>query len=198
MRILFVEHFEDFLSVTVIFCKDNGFADLLTVINFNAVGHQYVQHFFNGILIKNPIVKCRRSDFIRQFTVTGKSGFVFLFVFIGQIIINDTLLDKLELGFHRHKINKEAIFYCICELVSVCGNTVFKFKNLISVLIDFIFRRRSKTHQRCVKIVEYITIFIVNGAVRLIANNQIKMTASKEFAFLVLNGINTIHHSLIG
>ena len=62
MQIFFIEHFENFLGVTMIFCKDNSLAYFLTVINFNSVSHQYVQNFFNGILIENPVVRCCRLN----------------------------------------------------------------------------------------------------------------------------------------
>ena len=84
------------------------------------------------------------------------------------------------------------------QLVAIGGNTVFQFKNFIGVLVDFILGCRGQADQRCVKVVENVLVLVVNRAVRLVADDQVKVPAGEQLAVFVLYAVNDIVHGLIG
>ena len=45
---------------------------------------------------------------------------------------------------------------------------------------------------------ENVAVFIVDGAVCFVADDQIKMTTGEQLALCIVNGINAVHHGLIG
>ena len=126
-----------------------------------------------------------------------ESLLILFFFFLRQVIIHDSLLNKLQLGFHRNIVDKIAIFYCLCQVISIRRHTIFQFKNLVSILIDFIFWCRCKPNKRSIKIRENILVLIVNRTMSFIAYHQIKMTTRKEFSLLIIYRIDTVNHGLI-
>ena len=58
MRILLVENFKDLFGVGVVFRKNNGFSELLPVVDLLSVCHQDMKQFFYGVLIENPFIEC--------------------------------------------------------------------------------------------------------------------------------------------
>ena len=59
--VLPVENLKDFFCVGVVFRKDNGFAQLLTVVDFDTLCHQHMKHLPNGVLIEDPFIQRRRK-----------------------------------------------------------------------------------------------------------------------------------------
>ena len=45
---------------------------------------------------------------------------------------------------------------------------------------------------------EDVAVFIVDGAVCFVADDQIKMATGEQLALCIVNGINAVHHGLIG
>ena len=193
------EDLVDLLGMLVVLGKNDGLAKLFTVIDAQTVVHQHVQDLTDGILVKHPFVERRGCDQLRKFTVFVLKGvLVGLLIGFGKVVIHDALLDKFELAFHRDKIHKKAVLDRLRQLVAVGRYAVFKLENLIRVLVDLILRCGGKTNQGRVKIVENIPVFVVNGAVRLVYDNKIKVTDRKELLLiLVLHGIDAVHHRLI-
>ena len=108
------------------------------------------------------------------------------------------MLDKFQFTFNGHIINKKAIGNGLSKLVTVCGNTVLKLKNLVGVLVDLVLGRSSKTNQRSIKIIKNILVFVIDRAVRLVHDDKIKVADGKQlFIVIILNRINAIHHRLI-
>ncbi len=199
MRILLIENCKNFLRVGMVFCKDDRLAQLAAVVNGKAVGHQGVQHLPDSILVEYPLVQGRRCNAFRQFSVFVLKGILInLLVCIGKFIVDDALFDEFQLCFHRQKIYQIPVLDRLRQLIAIGGNAIFQFKNLIGVLVDLVLGRGGQSHQRRVKIVENVPVLVVNRAVRLVADHQIKMTAGKELALLVLYAVNDIVHGLIG
>ena len=84
------------------------------------------------------------------------------------------------------------------QLVAIGGNTVFQFKNFIGVLVDFILGRCGQADQWRVKVVEDVLVLVVNRAMCLIADDQVKVSAGKQLAVLILYAVNDIVHGLVG
>ena len=179
--------------------KDDGLSDLCAVIDLQPMFHQDIQDFADRILIEDPFIQGRGGDTLRQLPVfIFKSIFIDLLVFLRQIIIYDALLNEFQLRFHRHEIDQIAIRDSLCQLIAISRNAIFQFKYLVGVLVDLILWCRRQADQRGVKVVENILVFIIDGPVRLIADNQIEMPAGKELSLIIFDGINTVHHGLIG
>ena len=71
-------------------------------------------------------------------------------------------------------------------------------KNLIGVLVDLVLGRGGQAHQWGIEVGKDILVFVVDGAVGLIADHQIEVPDGKEPALLVLHGVDAVHHGLVG
>ena len=82
--------------MVMIFGENDCLPQLLSVLNPKPLFHQNVQHLTNGVVIKNPLVQCRRLDFFRQSTLLcAKSLLIHLLFFRGKFVIHDPLFQKL-------------------------------------------------------------------------------------------------------
>ena len=122
---------------------------------------------------------------------------IFFFFFICQVIICDALLDEFESRFNRHKINKISVLYRLGKLIAIGRNTVLKLKNLISIFVNLVFRSRRKPNKGCIKIIEYVSVFVIDRTVRFIAYEKVKMSACEKLSFLVFYFIYAVIHRLI-
>ena len=59
MGVFFMEYLQYFFGMGVVLCKDDRLSQLVTVVDFDALGHQGIQHFADRIFVKNPLVQCR-------------------------------------------------------------------------------------------------------------------------------------------
>ena len=185
--------------MTVVLGKDYGFAQLLTVINLKALRHNNMKHLANGIDVKHPFIQRGGHDFLRKFIILVKELLLILrLFFFGQFIIDNALLDEFQFGLHGHKVHQITVLHRLGQFVAVSRHTAFQFENLIGVLVNFILGGSCQTNQRGVKIIENIPVLIIDRPVGFIADHQIKMTAGKQLALLVLHVVDAVHHGLIG
>ena len=59
MGVFFIEYLQYFFGMGVVLCEDDCLSQLVTVVDFDALGHQGIQHFADRIFVKNPLVQCR-------------------------------------------------------------------------------------------------------------------------------------------
>ena len=57
VRVLLAEDLEDLFGVGVVLGKDDGLADLVAVVDLEAVGHEDIQHLADGVLVEDPLVE---------------------------------------------------------------------------------------------------------------------------------------------
>ena len=199
VRIFLVEHLKDFLGVDVVLCKDDGFAQFAAIVDGQAIGHQRIQHLPDGIFIENPLVQRRRCNTLRKFTILVlKSVLVSPLVRVGKFIVDNALFNEFQFRFYRQEIHQIPVLDRLRQLIAIGGHAIFQLKNLICILVNFVFRRGCQPHQRGIKVVENIPVFVVNGAVSFVADDQIEMPAGEEFALLVLYTVDDVVHGLIG
>ena len=199
MGVLLAEHLQNFLSVAVILGKDDGLAQLLSVVNFQAVGHQQIQSQADGILVEQPLVEGRGLDPLGQLPILiGEGGLILRLFLLGQIGVGDALLHEFQLALHREEVHQKAVLHRLGQFVAVGRHTALQFKDLVSVLVDLILWGGCETHQGCVKVVENIPILIVDGAVGLVADDQIEVAYSEQLSLSVLNRVDAVHHGLVG
>ena len=199
VRIFLVEHLKDFLGVDVVLCKDDGFAQFAAIVDGQAIGHQRIQHLPDGIFIENPLVQRRRCNTLRKFPILVlKSVLVSPLVRVGKFIVDNALFNEFQFRFYRQEIHQIPVLDRLRQLIAIGGHTIFQLKNLIGILVNFVFRRGCQPHQRGIKVVENIPVFVVNGAVSFVADDQIEMPAGEEFALLVLYTVDDVVHGLIG
>ena len=179
--------------------EDDRLADLLAVIHRQTVGHQNMQHLTDRIGVEDPLIQRARADTVGHFAVLiGKGALIFRLILIGQLVIHDTLLDEFQPCFDRHEVDQKAVLDRLTQLVGIGRLVIVQIKHLIGVFLDLIFRGRGESHQRRVEVVEDIFILVVDGAVRLVADQEIEVTAGEELALVVFYLVNTAHHRLIG
>ena len=68
-----------------------------------------------------------------------------------------------------------SILYGLCQFIAIGGNTIFQVKNLIGVSVYFILGCSRQADKRCVKIIENITVFVINGTMCFVTDYQIKV-----------------------
>ena len=138
-----------------------------------------MQHLTDGVLVEHPLIQRGGADELRQIAVVLKGFFVCRLVLVGQLVVGNAFLQKLERGFHRKEVHQIAVLDRLRQVVAVGRLAAVQFKDLIGVLVDLILRRGGQADQRRVEVVENILILIIDRAVRFVADHQIKMTASK-------------------
>ena len=199
VRIFLVEHLKDFLGVDVVLCKDDGFAQFAAIVDGQAIGHQRIQHLPDGIFIENPLVQRRRCNTLRQLAVFIFKGiFIGLFVRVGKFIVDNALFNEFQFRFYRQEIHQIPVLDRLRQLIAIGGHAVFQLKNLIGILVNFVFRRGCQPHQRGIKVVENIPVFVVNGAVSFVADHKVKVPTGKELAVFILYTVDDVVHGLIG
>ena len=55
-----------------------------------------------------------------------------------------------------------------------------------------------KANQQGVKVGKNIPVLVVDGAVGLIADDQVEVSHGEQLAFLILHGVDAVHHGLVG
>ena len=199
MRIFLIENRKDLLCMGVIFCKDDGLAQFVAVVDGQAVGHQCVQHLPDGVLVENPLIQRRRCNAVRQLAVFIFKGiFIGPFVRVGKVIIDDALFHEFQLRFHGQEVHQIPVLHRLRQLIAVGRYAVFQLKYLIGILVDLILWRGRQSNQRRVEIIENIPVFVINRAVRFVADHKVKVPAGEEFALLVLYTVDDVVHGLIG
>ena len=183
----------------VVLGEDDRLADLVAVVDLDAVGHENVQHFTDRILVEDPLVERGGGDALRQLAVLIFKGvLVDLLFFLGQIVVHDALLDEFQRGLHGQEIHQIAVLHGLRQLVAVSRHAVFQIEDLIGVLVDLVLWRGGEAYQRRVEVSKDILVFVVDGAVRLVADHKIEMPDGEELALLILHGVDAVHHGLIG
>ena len=136
---------------------------------------------------------------LRQITILiGESIFILPLVLIGKFVVHNALIEEFQLAFHGEIVHQIAILDGLRQLVAIGGHATFQIEHIIGVLVDLILRGCGEAYQRRIEIIKDVPILIVDGAVRLIADDQIKMPAGEQLALIVPDGIDAVHHGLIG
>ena len=102
-----------------------------------------------------------------------------MLLLVRKLIVDNTLLNKLQLRLYRQEIHQIPVLYRLCQLITVSRHALLQLKNAVGIFIDLIFRRRSKTNKRCIKICENVFVFIVDRTMCLITDHKVKMAARK-------------------
>ena len=199
VRIFLIEHFEDFFCVVVALGKNNRFSNFAAVVDFQGVLHHDIQDLPNGVLVEQPAVQSRCINAGRQVAVFILKGvFVGFPFFVRKLIIGDAFLHELYFALHREEVNQKAILDGLRQLITIGGHTVFEVKDLVGVFVDLILGCGGQANQRCIEIMEDVAVFIVDGTVCFIADDHIKVATGEQLALCIVNGINAVHHGLIG
>ena len=199
MGIFFAQDLQDFLSMTMVFRKDNRLAQFFAVVDLQAMLHQDMERLADGILIEHPLVQLGRADPFRQFPLFICKGVLILFPFrFWKVVIDNAFFQEFQLALHLQKVHQKTVLYRLGQLIAIGGDPCPQFKDIVGVLVDLILGGGGKTHQGRVKVIENIPVFVVDGAVSLITDDKIKMSRCKQLALLVLHCVDAVHHGLVG
>ncbi len=190
---------QNLFGMLVVLGKDDGLAELLTVVDFESIGHQDMENLPDGIFIENPFIQGG-----------GRNGFRYLTVFIpecllingllifGQFVVDNALLNKLQRSFHRQEIDQIAILDRLSQLIAVGRHAIFQLKHIIGIFINLIFGCGCQAHEWRIEIIEDVPVFVVDRTMCFVADNQVKMSAGEQLAFVILDGVDAVHHRLVG
>ena len=112
-------------------------------------------------------------------------GVPFLFLFVGKVVVLDAL--ALELQRHRNGLRRhqEAVRDGLLELIGIRRDAALQLEQRIGVAVDLVLGRGGQPDQQAVEIVEDRPVFAIDGAVRLVDDDQVEMARPKA-AFTVL------------
>ena len=84
MWILFAEDLQNFFGVAVVLGEDDGLAQLLPVVDLQAIGHQQVQGQTDGVLVEQPLVEGGGLNPLGQLPVlVGEGGLILRLFLLG-------------------------------------------------------------------------------------------------------------------
>ena len=192
------KHLQNLLRVGVVFGKDDRLAQLGAVVDFQPVGHEDVEHLSDGVLVEHPLVQRGGGNAVRCLAVPAKGVLISRLVLLGQLVVHNALLQKFELRLHRQKVHQKPIRHRLGQLVAVGGHAALQLEYLVGVLVDLVLGGGSEAHQRRVKIGKNVPVFVVDGAVGLVADHQIEVPAGEQLARLVPHPVDAVHHGLVG
>ena len=172
MWILFAEDLQNFFGVAVVLGEDDGLAQLLPVVDLQAIGHQQVQGQTDGVLVEQPLVEGGGLNPLGQLPVlVSKSGLILRLFLLGQVGVGNALLQEFQLALHGEEVHQKTVLYRLGQLVAVGGHAALQFKDLIGVLIDLVFRGGGEAHQRGIEVVKNVPVLVVDGTVGLVTDD---------------------------
>ena len=178
--------------------ENDSLAQLFPVVDFQAVGHEQVQGLADGILVEYPFVEPGGLDLLRQVTVLiSEGGLIFLLFVLWQAVIGDSLLEKLQLALHCEEVHQKAVLHRLGQVVRIGRYAWFQFKNFISVFFNFVLWGGGEAHQGRVKVGEDVPVLVVDGAVGLVADDEIEVAHGEQFPLLILHRVDAVHHGLV-
>ena len=84
-------------------------------------------------------------------------------------------------------------------LVDVGGHAALHFEEVVSVAVDLVGGGGGKTHDECVEVVEDGLVFLEDGAVRLIHDDQVEVGGRVHaHAVVVSHGVDGVEDSGVG
>ena len=170
--ILFAEDLQNFFGVAVVLGEDDGLAQLLPVVDLQAIGHQQVQGQTDGVLVEQPLVEGGGLNPLGQLPVlVSKSGLILRLFLLGQVGVGNALLQEFQLALHGEEVHQKTVLYRLGQLVAVGGHAALQFKDLIGVLIDLVFRGGGEAHQRGIEVVKNVPVLVVDGTVGLVTDD---------------------------
>lgn len=92
-----------------------------------------------------------------------------------DLCLGDALLQEFQLAFHGEEVHQKAVLHRLGQLVAVGGHAALQFKDLVGVLVDLVLGGGGEAHQGGVEVVENIQILVVDGAVGLVADDQVEV-----------------------
>ena len=179
--------------------KDDGLAQRICAIYLQAILHQIAQHGVDGTEVDD--VSANMSAFnlctgeVDVFFISiGKTVLKGLLFFFSQIIVEDAAAHLIR-GLVQHgEANKILIVNGFFQFIGKVRLAVLQLEGIVGALVFLAARGRSQTDHQRIEIVEQRAVFLEDGAVRFIDDDQIK-SAHTEFTGIV---IDQIDHGLIG
>ena len=71
-------------------------------------------------------------------------------------------------------------------------------KDLICILVDLVLGGGREAHQGRVEVIKNIPVLVVDRAVGLVADHQIKVAHREQLPFSILHRVDAVHHGLVG
>ena len=198
MRVFLAEHLEYLLRVAVVFGEDYRLAQLLAVVDLQAVRHKQIERQADGVLVEQPLVESGGLYLIRQLTVfVGEGGLVLGLFVLGQLVVGDALGEEFQLALDGEEVHEETVLYRLGQVVAVGGHAAFELEYLVGVLVYLVLGRGGEADERRVEVGEDIPELVVDGAVGLVADYEVKVADGEELALVVLNRVDAVHHRLV-
>ena len=162
------------------------------------MGHQDVQDLTNGVLIEYPFIQRGGGDAFGQIPVRiGEGRLILRLVLVGKIVVHNALVEEFQLAFHGDEVHQKPVPHGVRQLITIGRHAVLQIENTVGVLVNIVLRRGGQAHQRRVEIVKDVPIFVVNGAVRLVADDEVEVAAGEQLALIVLHLVDAVIHRLV-
>ena len=196
-RINLLEALDDLLGLNMAGGKDDGFAQRVAAVYLQAVLHQVVQHGVDGAQVDDALAELSAFNFRAgkvDAVVVGERILEGRLFFLSQVVIANAaahFVGGLVLHGEAHKI---LILNGRFQLVGEIRLAVFQLEGVVGALVFLAAGRGGQADHQRVEIVEQRAVFLENGAVRFVDDDQIK-APDAEFPRVV---VDQIDHGLVG
>src|SRR5690554_2972829 len=163
--------------MVMVFGKYDGFPNLIAPLYFNAVSHQNFQNLVDGILIKKPLIYGRSVNGCWHISRFIPKGFLIAQLFFRiKLIVEDSPANKSQIVLFSLVWNQVFLINSFVQFVVERRRSLFFIKDPVSIVVCTILGCCCQPQHECIKIFKNSSIFLVNGSMRFINNNQIKMS----------------------
>ena len=202
LRIQLAEALHDVFRMAFVLGEDDCLAKALAAMNLDAVLHEVLQHRVDGFLVEDPRVQLRRGG---EFRGVGSVGFfpvvvIAFAVALRQVVVGYALFQKfgadlyIEIGNEVLVLIDSGVIF-----VHVRRNAALHLEEIVGVPIDLIFGSGGEAHHLRVEVVEYGAVFLEDGAMRLIDDDQVEMRwRVQALAVVVLQVVDGVEDGRIG
>ena len=197
LRVNLLKALDDLLRLNMAGGKDDGFAQCVAAFHLQAVFHQIVQHRVDGAQVDDALAELSALDFRAgkvDAVVIGKGILKGRLFFLGQVVIANAaahFVGGLVLYGEAHQI---FVLNGRFQLVGEIRLAVFQLEGVVGALVFLAAGCGGQADHQRVEIVEQRAVFLENGAVRFVDDNQVK-ASDAEFPRVV---IDQIDHGLVG
>ena len=198
MRVVGVEAVCNEVGVRIVFGKHNRLAQPVAACHLMAACHQQLHHLVHGVHVEQPLVHRLSTHLVRRVAFFIPIEFVPLRALVfAQLGVLDAFALKFE--WHRYCARRHQVAFVnrIFQPIGIGRHAIFQAKQAVGIAIYLVFGCGRQAHQQRIKVSKDGFVFLVDGAMRLVHDDQIEMPYAKAAQPLV-GFVDQAHHRGVG
>ena len=200
-RVELAEALHDEASMLLVLGEDNSLAEVLPAIDADSLVHECLEHRVDRLLVEHPAHNLRVRDEVGD-VLPGLLEVVLKRapVGLGELVIGDAVVQEARMRLDTQIWNEYVILLGGgLVLVDVSGHAALHLEEVVSIAVHFVGGRGRKPHDKSVEVVENRLVFLEDGAVRLVHDNQVKVRGRVHaHAVVVPHDVDGIQNRWVG